>query len=350
MLKNAKSIFTLLSFLSLTLFIFTSCEEEDIEEILNENIEINQSTADNADVEAEFEDVGSVVDDVMGASEVTDVINARTEAVVTVTTDDGCEVEVTIDEAETSGNNKSRKVTIEFTGNCRGQRTGRLRQGKIISILTVPQKMQITTTDGTSTEIDAPFSLQTLNAQRQVTFDGYSVNGVQVEGTRVVTNLAESLTAIPRHSVSVTGGKLTFPEDENGEVITTTWSSERIREWSEGTDIASFPVVAGGTIKAFEVRLPNLNAFDDVFKLYGTYEGVNRQGNAYTATVEEANAIETHTACWTSQVFMPVKGTMTIVSEGNTAVIDYGDGTCDRVYTVTINGTTYTVDRDARNQ
>lgn len=350
MLKNAKSIFTLLSFLSLVLFIFTSCEEEDVEEILNENIVINQSTDDNSDVEAEFDDVGSTIDDVLGDSEVEDVLNGRTEETVIITTDDGCEVTVTIDEAEVSGANKSRKVTIEFDGNCTGQKTGRLRQGKIISVVTVPQKTQIVTTDGVSVEIDTPFNLQMPDAQRVVTFENYSVNGIKVEGTRLVENLADSITSVPKHGVSVTDGKLTYPANENGEVATTTWSSERTREWADGTTLIQFPIFANGSVKAFDVRVPDLNFFNDVFKVYGTSGGINREGNTYTMTIEETTPIEIHTACWTDNVFMPVKGLVTVVSEGNTALVDYGDGTCDRVYTVTVNGITYTVDRDARNQ
>lgn len=79
-------------------------------------------------------------------------------------------------------------VTIDFGDSCRG-RDGKVRKGKLVLHFTGP--------------VRRPGSVVTL------TFVGYYVNRVHIEGTKVFTNLSEP----PAHkwSLAVVDGKVTFP-------------------------------------------------------------------------------------------------------------------------------------------
>jgi hypothetical protein len=44
-------------------------------------------------------------------------------------------------------------------------------------------------------------------------------------------------------------------------------------------------------------------------------------------------------ACWATRIFIPVEGTKLIKREGYPdTLVDYGDGTCDALVTVTVDG------------
>lgn len=80
---------------------------------------------------------------------------------------------------------------------------------------------------------------------------------------------------------------------------------------------------------------------DDVLKINAQVEGTNRKGENFTAVSED---IIIKRNC---NYFFPVSGTKTITfDDGRTYIINFGDGTCDRVYTVTYNGETYTFEFD----
>ncbi len=76
---------------------------------------------------------------------------------------------------------------------------------------------------------------------------------------------------------------------------------------------------------------------DDVLKINAQVEGTNRKGENFTSVSEN---LIIRRSC---NYFFPVSGTKTIkFDDGRTYIIDFGDGTCDRIYTVTYNGETYT--------
>ena len=75
---------------------------------------------------------------------------------------------------------------------------------------------------------------------------------------------------------------------------------------------------------------------DDVLKINAQIQGTNRKGEKFSA-VSDNIIIKRNCNC-----FFPVSGTKTIsFDDGRTYIIDFGDGTCDRMYTVTYNGQTY---------
>lgn len=76
---------------------------------------------------------------------------------------------------------------------------------------------------------------------------------------------------------------------------------------------------------------------DDILRINSQIEGNNRQGENFTAVSED---LIIKRDC---NYFFPISGTKTITfDDGRTYLIDFGDGTCDRIYTVTYDGETYT--------
>jgi len=73
----------------------------------------------------------------------------------------------------------------------------------------------------------------------------------------------------------------------------------------------------------------------------GSWSGVARSGTAFSGTITKDVVFKA--GCFGHRhKFIPVSGTIDIVVGGVTSTIDYGDGTCDRTYTVTSAGTTTT--------
>ena len=70
---------------------------------------------------------------------------------------------------------------------------------------------------------------------------------------------------------------------------------------------------------------------DDVFSITGSHTVTNAAGKTRTATVLEA--LQKKTICDNID-----KGKVRIDGPNHYAVIDFGDGTCDRIATISING------------
>lgn len=144
------------------------------------------------------------------------------------------------------------------------------------------------------------------------TFDDYFVNNHQLLGTKIVTNQGLNGAGHPTWSIHVDGQII---KPNNGGTIT--WVADRVREWSEGF----------GTIPWW----------DDVYLITGTTNGIRANGQAYTTTILEA--IQKALNCYWIEA-----GVVRIEPEGHPVrILNYGDGTCDNVATVTINGNTFII-------
>jgi len=76
---------------------------------------------------------------------------------------------------------------------------------------------------------------------------------------------------------------------------------------------------------------------DDSRVMTGSISGTTRNGASFTAEVTD-DVMFKNECFWLHKI--PVSGTIEITSDGVTSVIDYGDGTCDKTYTITVNGET----------
>lgn len=192
---------------------------------------------------------------------------------------------VTIDPADPNGASGSypRTMTIDFgTDGCTGV-DGRVRKGQIVVNLTD--------------------TLTNVGAVRTATFVDYYVDGVHVEGTRTLTNQGANADGNLSFTRTVVGGKITYP---NGK--TTSWEANHTMVLTEGANTATW--------------------LDNVWEVSGNASGITRNGKAFTSEITTP-LVRKRVCRWA------VSGVKTLTIEGKTITIDYGNGTCDRIATVT---------------
>jgi hypothetical protein len=197
-----------------------------------------------------------------------------------------CNVIITID---TTGTLKT--VTVDYGSTNCDCNDGKTRRGKIITTFTGFYHAQGTII--THTPVD------------------YYVNDIKIDGTKTVENMGLNASGQPYFNVQIDGvATLTSGE-------TMTYTSTRVRTWTDG-----FTTL--------------FNRFDDEYDITGTAAGVFSSGGGYTANITAAVHIKV--GCG-----FPVSGTVEITPESRPVrILDYGTGTCDATFTVTVNGQTYT--------
>ena len=145
--------------------------------------------------------------------------------------------------------------------------------------------------------------------------EDYFVNNVKVEGTKTITNITQA-NQPTTHRVVVSNGKLTFSDN-----TTFFWEANRVRVWQSGQS--------------------DLNPFNDVFQITGKSSGVNRRGKNFTAEITTPLIVKTE--CWLQGIRKPVSGVYVVTAENSQRTVDFGNGTCNRTISVTINnGRTFT--------
>lgn len=183
-------------------------------------------------------------------------------------------------------------LTVDYGDNC-VRPDGRVLKGKVI----------ITQSDST---------MRVAGATRTVTYENFFVDDVQVGGSKTLTNNGLN-TAGLLYFTKVVAKTLTFPD---GTVAT--WQGTKIRTWTEGQNT---PLIL----------------FDDVWAVTGDGSGTNRDGDEFTMSINEP-LIKRNNCRWISE------GLLTWTRNGRSRTLDFGDGTCDRVGTLTLaNGDTFTI-------
>ncbi|MFT3737245.1 MAG: hypothetical protein QM786_00625 [Breznakibacter sp.] len=193
---------------------------------------------------------------------------------------------VTLDESEAI-----KVLTIDFGTGCVGA-DGKVRTGKII----------VTTESFTET-----------NKLRTFLFDGYTVSGNAVTGSivKTITNDMDANSRLAGISEDIT---IALAGDKG----TLTRSADLTRLYEFGTL---------GAIR------------DNKFTTWGTTLFTSSQGRTVTKTVDEETPLLYKTAC--RQV---VSGTKTIdFGNGKVWTVNFGDGTCDHVATITDGENTWLV-------
>ncbi len=141
------------------------------------------------------------------------------------------------------------------------------------------------------------------------TFQNYSVNGIKLEGTRILTNTSANETAAVSFSIIEEGMKVTYPDGTFA-----TRSSSRIRTWNR-----------------------MLNPTGDTWTVTGSAIGSNRKGKEYIMTITKPLVYKRSCAI-INKVFIPVEGTKELKTGGKSVTIDYGNGNCNNKVTITILG------------
>lgn len=301
---------------SLTLWSCTKKEATEIaattldQEVTNSSIETAEEVQEEADkLQSDMDELEKTF---------SSLINARTTE-DTVVTFKKC-VSVSITKNTTTN---TRTVTLNYGTGCTDETAAN-------NGITISRAGKITIT------YSGKWNL--LNTVKTLTFESFATtitkNGKTftrtVNGTRKVTNQSTIsfnngvLSGTPkfRYENALTI-KLPAIDSDHPE-ITVTYASDKTKTWSKG--------------------FGSLSPFDDEFTVSGTFNGINRKGVTYSAEIMEDVTVKT--LCWKSLIFMPSSGKIKYTTDRGDAIVNYGDGTCDRKVTVEINGEVYEFDRD----
>lgn len=138
-----------------------------------------------------------------------------------------------------------------------------------------------------------------------LTYENYTVNGVQLEGERTVSivSISDSLVV---SDVTLVDGKITWPD---GRVARREVKRRREHE-----------------------RHPENHLLDRII-IYGTSNGILPNGTVIT--IEILERLVYRRACAEEGVIIPVSGVKLIKAGDRELTVDYGDGTCDNIVTLT---------------
>lgn len=174
-------------------------------------------------------------------------------------------------------------ITIDFGTGCTSN--GITRSGKINIVLSD--------------------SVRKSGSTAVTTFDNYIVQGYKVEGTLTWTNTSTQSSIGWQRKIE--NGKITAPNAYY-------WLHVGTKNVNQ---------TAGMTTP--------FNLLDDVFSVTGTHTVTNPEGKSRSATI--LTALEVKTTCGNV-----TQGTVKFEGPNHFAILNYGNGTCDRVATISIDG------------
>lgn len=268
---------------------FTACQKS----ALSPNAEETQLATDNARMDNESDNIGTVVNAIAytnGLSSIGQKLEGGGKIFGNVTLPECATVTV-----DTVSNPKSITVDFGSTPCLCDQWDGLYRQGVVKATWTGPYKESGTVINITTTDYYRGIAPDQM--------DRYDVN-------RTVTNMGDNANGNLQFHIVSTVNVYYF----DGQ--TANWSADKIKEWTQGEST------------------PDLN--DDVFVITGTVTGTNRNGVPVSATI--TTPITKNACQWY------VSGVVEI-TRGNfpTITLDYGNGNCDNLATLTVNGHTKTI-------
>ena len=294
-MKTMKNLFGMrgLSYLTVAFIMFlASCSD-------NNKIDFTASDASNVEGESTSDsystDASDVSTDVVGG--LTDAqLGGRESEEIKVGFEDNDRLKcakITITKTSTNKDKPAGVITIVYPadGSCKDAR-GNVRKGTI-TVTYSGRKFIVGSTIST-------------------TFTDYSVAGVKIEGTHTLTNVAPvGAAGYVRFNATIVGGKVTFL---NGKTVTR--EQDFTREWQRAT-----------------------NPKEDKWVLLkgGKASGSNRDGKLYTMEVTK-DLVYSRACQISNKVFIAVSGEKTFTSDGKVVTINFGDGACDNIVTITING------------
>lgn len=265
----------------------SSCKEEEERLTIQDTADITEEAV----TEGYFQDLDDMAGIAIESPSDTEYSSGRTSGSISIEDHrlncDG--IVVTIESDASSTVEAPRGVlTIDFgTSGCTDLK-GNVRKGKLIFTYNgkrfMPQSTVVTTTEN------------------------YYMNDVKLEGTRTLTNVQNSTSDAPRFNVVLANGRATFSDEKfatRESNITWRW----VREENPIND---------------NLRIENTS----------TASGTTRSGREYSMMLLEDLVYKRHCG-------IAVQGVKRYTINGTKEItINFGDGTCDRAFTVTTNGVT----------
>ncbi|MDP2722880.1 MAG: hypothetical protein Q8O72_08990 [Bacteroidales bacterium] len=242
----------------------------------------SQTTKDESMAESTYDDV------VQMAKEAID--STMQQALSPTSLSVGSCATVSIDTANTL-------ITIDFgTAGCTGI-DNRIRSGKIY--------------------VDYIGNYREPNSSITITFENFATNGNAVSGSISYYTLSRNADGNLSFVTNIKNGVI---ELTNGTTIK--YNTTRTFVWVSGEQTGEL--------------------FDDVFQIIGDSDGSNSNGITFTMHIIEP--ITFKSSCWQEYIFYPVSGLKQITPNNlGTHTVNFGDGSCDKEVTLTMNHVDYTV-------
>jgi len=159
------------------------------------------------------------------------------------------------------------------------------------------------------------------NVTSTFTFENFFVNDNQIKGLKTIVG---SINDAKQRTGTITDDGEIILADNAG---TISWTSTRTRT-----------LIEGSTTRTKE---------DDIIKVEGNGSGTLADNSTFSFTITEPLIRKNLNGC----AVVPVAGVTKLVLSGGTEIImDYGDGTCDRLVDVTKDGETTTVDMTGKHR
>ncbi len=275
---KTKKIFTTLT-VTVVLFSFTSCKKENTTVVSSAEQETTfELSTGQAVADNITEDVNEVF---MEAAANKSLLGNNSGSQTVITTNILTCASVSVNPA--SGFPKT--INIDFgSGTCNSS-NGIIRKGKINVVLSD--------------------SVRKAGSTAVITFNNYFINGFKKEGTVTWTNTSTITTKGWQRRVE--NGKITAPDGRY-------WLHSGVRD----------AVQIDGT------TTPN-TLLDDVFLITGNHTVTNSTGKTRNCYITEA--LQKKTICENIGT-----GKLKVEGTNHYAIIDFGDGTCDRLATISIDG------------
>ncbi len=266
-----------------------ACKPENANQ-LNIDVEV-QLVVDQNQADSEFDDVVSMATEIMSRFDST--LNSDKDTVLEY---DNC-LAINLTKAE-------KKISLDFgMAGCVGQ-DGRTRKGKIIHNYTG--------------RLFLPGSIV------YTAFENYEVKR---NGSQVFLKIDNNST-LRQETVSVQGGQINFSRTMNARLnfvdgSAFTWQGLRNISWEYGPNL--------------------LNRFDDTWTVdtTSTSTGTNRRGTPFSVKLK--NPLINLGLCMSQGIHKPVSGKLDIVSTNIVRSINYGEGTCNNMANLTVNGVQRTI-------
>jgi len=148
----------------------------------------------------------------------------------------------------------------------------------------------------------------TNGATKEITYENYAVDSVQISGNKLITFIGDNATS----KIFSSASEILFTFADGNSMTKT---SEKLRQWVSGIDTEMDPK-------------------DDIIHITGSSSSVRSDGNEMQKTINEA-------LVKTGNCRFIIQGVVTFTKTGDSpAVLNYGDGVCDRIATLTKDGET----------
>ncbi len=264
-----------------------SCDEDDDQKLTSEQ---SKAVEDQSATEAYFNEAGDLSTQALSSPEDEQISGGRTKENITITVEgdtrfNGATITLTVG-PNNNALNPQGTITIDF-GAGQTDPSGTVRKGKILVAYNGWRFLP--------------------GSKIELTFQGYEVNGVKLEGKRTVTTTALAQNSIT-FEVRDDDGKATFTD---GTFVTR--EALHTSKWTIGNSAAT-----------------------TTWTIEGSANGQTRERQPYTATVQSPIIFKLE--CALSSFVAPAQGVLAF-TVGTTAIqVDYGTGTCDNKATVSVGG------------